>query len=245
MTDMSQSPIGKSLVRREDERFLTGRGQYTDDVVLPGQTWGSFVRSPHAHARILSVNTEAALAMPGVVAIFTGKDIAASGIGGLPCGWLIHSRDGSPMKEPPHPIIAADKVLHVGDQVALVVAESAIQAKDAAEAVEVEYEVLSAVVDPARASSAPAALHEAIAPDNVCYTWGHGDEAAVEAAFAGAGFSAKQDAATHAALAIALAETSMFLLVGPTTAAAECPEAVAAAASDYFLRVMQVFHELP
>jgi len=197
MTDMSQSPIGKSLVRREDERFLTGRGQYTDDVVLPGQTWGSFVRSPHAHARILSVNTEAALAMPGVVAIFTGKDIAASGIGGLPCGWLIHSRDGSPMKEPPHPIIAADKVLHVGDQVALVVAESAIQAKDAAEAVEVEYEVLSAVVDPARASSAPAALHEAIAPDNVCYTWGHGDEAAVDAAFAGAAHVTRLDFANN------------------------------------------------
>ena len=178
MTDMSQSPIGKSLVRREDERFLTGRGQYTDDVVLPGQTWGCFVRSPHAHARILSVNTTAAMAMPGVVAIFTGKDIAASGIGGLPCGWLIHSRDGSPMKEPPHPIIAADKVLHVGDQVALVVAESALQAKDAAEAIEVEYDVLPAVVDPARAASAPAALDDAVALDKRCYPSGHGDDAA-------------------------------------------------------------------
>jgi carbon-monoxide dehydrogenase large subunit len=183
MTDLSASPIGQSLRRREDERFLTGRGQYTDDVVLPGQTHACFLRSPHAHARIVSIDTAAARAMPGVVAIFTGRDIADSRIGGLPCGWLIHSRDGSPMKEPPHPIIAADKVLHVGDQVALVVAESALQAKDAAEAIAVEYEVLPAVVDAARAAGAATAIHEA-APDNVCYTWGHGDEAATDAAFA-------------------------------------------------------------
>jgi carbon-monoxide dehydrogenase large subunit len=183
MTDMSQSPIGKPLLRREDERFLTGRGQYTDDVVLPRQTYGYFLRSPHAHARIRSVDTSAALKAPGVVAIFTGRDIADSKIGGLPCGWLIHSRDGSPMKEPPHPIIAADKVLHVGDQVALIVAETAVQAKDAAEAIVVDYEELPAVVDTATADQASVALHEA-APDNVCYTWGHGDEAAVDAAFA-------------------------------------------------------------
>ena len=122
MTDLSQSPIGQSIKRREDERFLTGSGQYTDDVILPRQTYGYFLRSPHAHARIGSIDTSDAMKMPGVVAIFTGRDIAESKIGGLPCGWLIHSRDGSPMKEPPHPIIAADKVLHVGDQVALVVA---------------------------------------------------------------------------------------------------------------------------
>jgi carbon-monoxide dehydrogenase large subunit len=139
MTDLSNSPIGQSLRRREDERFLTGRGQYTDDVVLPGQTYGYFLRSPHAHARIASIDTTAARAMPGVVAIFTGRDVADSKIGGLPCGWLIHSRDGSPMKEPPHPIIAADKVLHVGDQVALVVAETPLQAKDASEAIVVDY----------------------------------------------------------------------------------------------------------
>jgi len=183
MTDLSQSPIGKPLLRREDERFLTGRGQYTDDVVLPRQTYGYFLRSPYAHARIRSIDTSAALKAPGVVAIFTGRDIADSKIGGLPCGWLIHSRDGSPMKEPPHPIIAADKVLHVGDQVALIVAETAVQAKDAAEAIVVDYEELPAVVDTATADQAPVALHDA-APDNVCYTWGHGDEAAVDAAFA-------------------------------------------------------------
>ena len=132
MTDLSNSPIGKPLRRREDERFLTGRGQYTDDIVLPNQTYAAFLRSPHAHARIVSVDVTAAQAMPGVVAIFTGRDIADSKIGGLPCGWLIHSRDGSPMKEPPHPIICADKVLHVGDQVAMVVAETALQAREGA-----------------------------------------------------------------------------------------------------------------
>ena len=193
MTDLSNSPIGKPLRRREDERFLTGRGQYTDDVVLPGQTYAWFVRSPHAHARIVSVDTTAARAMPGVIAIFTGKDIAETKIGGLPCGWLIHSRDGTPMKEPPHPIIAADKVLHVGDQVAIVVAETALQARDAAEAVEVEYDPLPAVVDPAKAPGAASAVHEAVAPDNICYTWGHGDEAAVEAAFAQAAHVTKLD----------------------------------------------------
>jgi carbon-monoxide dehydrogenase large subunit len=196
MTDLSNSPIGQSLRRREDERFLTGRGQYTDDVVLPGQTYGYFLRSPHAHARIASIDTTAARAMPGVVAIFTGRDVADSKIGGLPCGWLIHSRDGSPMKEPPHPIIAADKVLHVGDQVALVVAETALQAKDASEAIVVDYDVLPAVVEPAKAPGAATALHEA-APDNVCYTWGHGDEAAVDAAFAKAAHVTRLDFANN------------------------------------------------
>ncbi|MBN9425402.1 MAG: xanthine dehydrogenase family protein molybdopterin-binding subunit [Burkholderiales bacterium] len=183
MTDMSNSPIGQSLLRREDQRFLTGAGQYTDDIVLPGQTYGYFLRSPHAHARIRSIDTTAARAAPGVVAIFTGSDIAESKIGGLPCGWLIHSKDGSPMKEPPHPIIVADKARYVGDQVALVVAESALQARDAAELIEVDYEVLPAVADTARADKALAAVHDTVS-DNVCYTWGHGDAAAVQAAFA-------------------------------------------------------------
>jgi carbon-monoxide dehydrogenase large subunit len=197
MTDLSQSPIGQSIKRREDERFLTGSGQYTDDVVLPRQTYGYFLRSPHAHARIQSVDTREALKMPGVVAIFTGRDIAESKIGGLPCGWLIHSRDGSPMKEPPHPIIAADKVLHVGDQVALIVAETATQAKDAAEAIVVDYETLPAVVNTATAAGAASVLHEGVAPDNVCYTWGHGDEAAVDAAFSKAAHVTRLDFANN------------------------------------------------
>jgi aerobic carbon-monoxide dehydrogenase large subunit len=181
MTDLSNSPIGKPLRRREDVRFLTGAGQYTDDVVLPGQSYGVFLRSPHAHARIKSIGTDAARAMPGVVAIFTGADL--TGIGGLPCGWLITSKDGTPMKEPPHPVLAQGKVRHVGDQVALVVADSYLQARDAAEAIEVDYEVLTPVIDMARAESIGSAVHDGVA-DNVCYDWGHGDPAAVDAAFA-------------------------------------------------------------
>ena len=120
----ASGPIGQPLRRREDRRFLTGAGQYTDDVVLHGQTYGVFLRSPHAHARIKSINLDTAKAAPGVLQIFTGADLAEAKVGGLPCGWLIHSKDGTPMKEPPHPVLAQGKVRYVGDQVALVVAES-------------------------------------------------------------------------------------------------------------------------
>ena len=192
MTDMSSSPIGKALPRREDRRFLTGAGQYTDDVVMPGQTYGVFLRSPHAHARIRKIDTSRAMKSPGVVAIFTGADLAEAKVGGLPCGWLIHSKDGSPMKEPPHPVLAQGKVRHVGDQVALIVAESLNQAKDAAELVDVDYDPLTAVIDPATADKAPAAVHDEV-PDNVCYDWGHGDKAAVDAAFAKAAHVTRMD----------------------------------------------------
>ena len=184
MTDMSQppnNPIGQSLRRREDARFLTGAGQYTDDVVLPGQTYGVFLRSPYAHARIKSIDISKAKAMPGVVDIITGADM--QGIGGLPCGWLITSKDGTPMKEPPHPVLAQGKVRHVGDQVALVVAETTLQARDAAEAIEVDYEELTPVIDMHTAESSGSTVHDDV-PGNVCYDWGHGDKAAVDAAFA-------------------------------------------------------------
>jgi carbon-monoxide dehydrogenase large subunit len=186
MTDMSQppnSPIGQPLRRREDARFLTGAGQYTDDVVLPGQTYGFFLRSPYAHARIKSIDLAKAKTMPGVVAIFTGADIAESKIGGLPCGWLITSKDGTPMKEPPHPILAHGKARHVGDGVALVVADTYLQARDAAEAIVVDYEELPPVIDMSSAESIGSAVHDDV-PNNVCYDWGHGDKAAVDAAFA-------------------------------------------------------------
>ncbi|WP_374678415.1 xanthine dehydrogenase family protein molybdopterin-binding subunit [Piscinibacter sp.] len=185
MTDMSQppvSPIGQPLRRREDARFLTGAGQYTDDVVLPGQTFGVFLRSPFAHARIKAIDTSKAAKAAGVVAIFTGADLAEAKVGGLPCGWLIHSKDGSPMKEPPHPVLAQGKVRHVGDQVALVVAETLLQAKDAAELIEVDYEELPAVIDVTRATTQGVAVHDEV-PDNVCYDWGHGNKDAVDAAF--------------------------------------------------------------
>jgi carbon-monoxide dehydrogenase large subunit len=180
------SLIGASVKRKEDYRFLTGAGNYTDDVVFPHQTYAVFVRSPHAHAKINSIKTDAAKKAPGVVGVFTGADTAA--IGGLPCGWLIHSTatDGQPMKEPKHPILAEGKVRYVGDQVAIVIAETYNQAKDAAELVEVDYEVLPAAVDVRDAVKAGAPAVHAEAPDNKCYVWGHGDKAAVDKAFASA-----------------------------------------------------------
>ena len=182
---MKADGIGARVTRKEDHRFLTGNGQYTDDITLNHQTYASFVRSPHAHAKIKSVNTSAAAAMPGVIAIFTGADIAETKIGGLPCGWLINNKDGSPMKEPPHHILAVDKARYVGDQVAVVIAETIEQARAAMEAVEVDYDVLTPVVDTATASKATTSVHD-VAADNVCFVWGHGDSAAVDAAIASA-----------------------------------------------------------
>ncbi|TXC87964.1 xanthine dehydrogenase family protein molybdopterin-binding subunit [Paraburkholderia azotifigens] len=180
----SHRMVGMPVKRKEDYRFLTGNGQYTDDIVLPAQTYAVFLRSPHAHARIKSIDTSAAKQSPGVVAIFTGADLAAENVGGLPCGWLIHSVDGKPMHEPPHPVIAHTKVRHVGDQVALVIADSVKAAKDAAELIEVDYDELPAVIDTAHAADAgQPAVHDEV-PDNTCYTWGHGDKAATDAAFA-------------------------------------------------------------
>jgi carbon-monoxide dehydrogenase large subunit len=190
--DATKNPIGQSYRRREDKRFVTGDGQYTDDVVLPGQTYGVFLRSPHAHARIRSIGLDAARKAPGVVDIITGADLAEAKVGPLPCGWLIHSKDGTPMKEPPHPVLAQGKVRHVGDQVALIVAESVAQAKDAAELVEVDYEELPAVIDIASAHTAGSAVHDDVT-DNTCYDWGHGDKAAVDAAFAKAAHVTKVD----------------------------------------------------
>ncbi|TCK42233.1 xanthine dehydrogenase molybdenum binding subunit apoprotein [Paraburkholderia sp. BL8N3] len=176
--------IGAGVKRKEDFRFLTGAGQYTDDVVFPQQSYGVFLRSPHAHAKIRGIDTAAAKQSPGVIAIFTGADLAADNVGGLPCGWLIHSTDGKPMNEPPHPVIAHDKVRHVGDQVALVIAESVKEAKDAVELIDVDYDVLPAAVDTASASNPGQPLvHDGVA-DNVCYNWGHGDKARTDAAFA-------------------------------------------------------------
>jgi aerobic carbon-monoxide dehydrogenase large subunit len=173
--------IGESLRRKEDYRFLTGAGQYTDDINLPNQRYAVFVRSPHAHAAIKSIDTARAEAMPGVAKVYTGKDIEGK-MGGLPCGWLITSTDGTPMKEPPHPVLAQGKVRYVGDHVAMVVADTLAQARDAAEAVDVDYDTLPAVVDVRDAAKATA-LHD-IAPDNHVYKWAIGDKAQVDAVFA-------------------------------------------------------------
>jgi carbon-monoxide dehydrogenase large subunit len=183
--------IGASIQRKEDYRFLTGAGQYTDDVTLPNQAYAAFVRSPHAHATIRSISIDQAKAAPGVVGVYTGADLATAKLGGLPCGWLITDVNGQPMKEPPHPCLAQGKVRHVGDPVAVVVAATLEEARDAAELIDVDYEVLPAVTNPAKARGATA-LHE-IAPDNTCYVWALGDKAKVDEAFARAAHVTKLD----------------------------------------------------
>jgi len=181
---MTSTGIGVPVRRREDFRFITGSGQYVDDISRPGQVYAYFVRSPHAHAIIKNIDTSAALNAPGVLAVFTGKDLAADKIGGLICGWMIHSKDGTPMRVGPHPALALEKVRYVGDHVAVVIAETLNQAKDAAELVEVDYEVLPAVVDLARAQDPGQPQIHAEAPNNTVFEWHLGDKDAVDAAFA-------------------------------------------------------------
>src|SRR6202042_699233 len=139
--------IGASVRRKEDVRFLSGKGNYTDDINRPGQLYAFIKRSDRPHATINGIDIAAASVAPGVVKIFVGGDMAAEGIGGLPCGWQIHNQDGSPMAEPPHPVIATGKVRHVGDPVAVVIAESKQEAKNAAELLEIDYTDLPAVAN--------------------------------------------------------------------------------------------------
>jgi carbon-monoxide dehydrogenase large subunit len=183
---MSATGIGASVRRKEDQRFITGKGHYTDDVSRPGQTHACFVRSPHAHARIKAIDTQAAAAVPGVLAVLTGTELAGDKIGNLICGWMIHSKDGSAMKMAPHPALALRKACYVGDPVAVVVGETLAQAKDAAEKVRVDYEVLPAVADPAKAQGQDAPQIHAVAPGNTIYQWHIGDPRATDAAFASA-----------------------------------------------------------
>src|SRR5580704_19450343 len=187
------SVIGTPVRRREDYRFLTGQGTYTDDINRPGQLHAFILRSPHANARLGGIDTKEAASAPGVVAVFIGADMAADGIGGLPCGWLINSKDGSPMKEPPHPVLAVERVRHVGDPVAVVIADSLGQARDAAENIVVDYVVEPAVVDPAAALKPGVPQVWPEAPGNVCFDWNLGDAAAVDAAMGKAARIVKLD----------------------------------------------------
>src|SRR5207244_9053830 len=142
---------GAAVRRKEDQRFVTGKGHYTDDVNRAGQCYAYFLRSPHAHAKITAIDSKAAAAMPGVLAVLTGAELAADKIGNLICGWMITSKDGSQMKMAPHPALAHGKANYVGDALAVIVAETLAQATDAAEKVKVDYEVLPVVADPAKA----------------------------------------------------------------------------------------------
>ncbi|MDA1371986.1 MAG: xanthine dehydrogenase family protein molybdopterin-binding subunit [Proteobacteria bacterium] len=183
---MAENGVGASVRRKEDNRFLIGKGNYTDDITIAGQTHAVFLRSPHAHATINSIDTIAASAAPGVVAIFTGDDLAADGIGPLICGVTVTSDDGQPHRAPVHPALAQGKVNYVGDHVAVVIAESLSQAKDAAELVEVDYGVLPAVTNTATAADeGQTQIHE-VAPGNLCFNWPFGDKAAVEEVFTAA-----------------------------------------------------------
>jgi len=190
---MSATGIGAAVRRKEDQRFITGKGHYTADVNRPGQTHACFVRSPHAHARINGIDATAAKAMPGVLAVLTGADLAGDKLGNLICGWMIHSKDGSAMKMAPHPALAHTKACHVGDPVAVVIAETLAQAKDAAEKLNVDYEVLPAVADPAQAQSAGATQIHEVAPKNSIYQWHLGDKGKTDAAFQSAAHVTKLD----------------------------------------------------
>ncbi|HEX4766834.1 MAG TPA: xanthine dehydrogenase family protein molybdopterin-binding subunit [Lichenihabitans sp.] len=190
---MSATGIGASVRRREDQRYITGKGHYVDDVNRPGQAHAFFLRSPHAHAAIRSIDKAAAEAAPGVLAVFTGEDLAADKVGGLICGWMIHSKDGSPMKAGPHPALAQGKVRYVGDHVAVIIAETYAQAKDAAELVVVDFGVLPAVAVTAEARTAGGEPVHEVAPDNTVFEFHLGNKDETEAAFAKAAHVTKLD----------------------------------------------------
>ncbi|HJU18242.1 MAG TPA: xanthine dehydrogenase family protein molybdopterin-binding subunit [Stellaceae bacterium] len=184
---MPGDSIGRSRLRREDRRFLVGEGRYVDDMGVPGQLHGIVLRSPHGHAAIEGIDAAAARAMPGVRGVFTAADLAADGIGMLPC--IAQVATVAPMIVPPRRALAHDRVRHVGDPVAFVVADTEPQARDAAERVAVAYRPLPAVVDAVEALAAGAPLLWDEAPGNLSYRFERGDRAAVDAAFAGAAHS--------------------------------------------------------
>jgi len=194
---MSATGIGARVERKEDFRFITGKGQYVDDINRAGQAYAYFLRSPHAHAAIRGIDASAALKQKGVLAVLTGEDLAADKIGGLICGWMIHSKDGSPMKAGPHPALAQGKVRYVGDHVAVIVAETYAQAKDAAEHVVVDYHVLPAQVELSTADKKGAPQVHEVAVNNTVYNWHLGDKAATDAAFKAAKHVTKLEIANN------------------------------------------------
>ncbi|WP_292301073.1 xanthine dehydrogenase family protein molybdopterin-binding subunit, partial [Mesorhizobium sp.] len=174
--------VGARVARKEDKRFITGGGRYVDDMVVPGMKHAVFVRSPHAHAQIKKIDVKKAQAMPGVVGVLTGKELKADGIGNLICGWMIHSKDGTPMKMGAWSPLAVDKVRYVGDAVVIVIADTKGQARDAAEAVEITYKELKAVVEATKALEQGAPQVHAEAENNLIFDWELGDGKATDAA---------------------------------------------------------------
>jgi carbon-monoxide dehydrogenase large subunit len=184
---MKQFGIGQPVRRLEDRRFLTGHGNYLDDIVRPRQAHAFMLRSPHAHAGIRSLDVEAARDMPGVLGVFAGEDIAADGLGSIPCLSVLTNRDGTQSATPERPTIARDRVRHVGDTVAMVVAETTALARDAAELIAIDYQPLPTVVETGHALDPGRPLVWDAVPGNLCFDWEIGDDiAAVERAMAGA-----------------------------------------------------------
>ena len=181
---MTKFGLAQPVRRVEDPRLLKGSGSYTDDITLPGTVHGVVLRSPHAAATITAIDTSAAKAVPGVLAVYTSADLNADGIGTLPCAAPVKNRDGSAMAQPPHPVLADGKVRHVGDPVAFIVAETPKAARDAAEAVMVDYDVLPAVTDLARATEPGMPQVWPEAKNNVVFDWEIGDKGKTESLFA-------------------------------------------------------------
>lgn len=203
--------VGTSVPRREDARFLTGRGHYTDDLKVPGLTHAAFVRSPHAHARIRSIDFSRAKSLRGVRAVYTGPDLEKGGVKSIPTAWLLPD-----IKLVPHPVLATTKVRYVGEPVAIVIADSPYIARDAADLVDVEYEPLDAVVDLTTALSSRTSLHDEAA-DNRCFHWTFGDAAATDAAFASAARVVKQRVINNRLAAVAIEPRSAIASYEPST----------------------------
>ena len=175
--------VGQPVRRKEDDTLVRGKGKYTDDFNLPRQAYAWIVRSSHAHGIIRGIAAEAAEAMPGVLGVWTGADLAAAGYGPFTCGLPLKSRDGTPLLQTNRTALMTDKVRYVGDPVAFVVAETLAQARDAGEAVVVDIDPLPAVTDPEEAAKPGAPqLYDHI-PNNVALDYHFGDAAKVEAAF--------------------------------------------------------------
>jgi carbon-monoxide dehydrogenase large subunit len=181
---MGMEGIGARVARKEDKRFITGAGRYTDDMVVPGMKHAAFVRSPHAHADITGIDVAAAQRMPGVIGVLAGRELKTDGIGNLICGWMIHSKDGTPMKMGAWSPLAVDRVRYVGDAVAVVVADTRAQARDAAEAVEVSYAERPAVTQALDALKPGAPQLHPEAEGNLIFDWEIGDSKAADAAIA-------------------------------------------------------------
>ena len=212
--------FGKSIKRREDPRFITGRGSYVDDLKLPGMTYAAFVRSPHAHARIKRIDTASARAHPGVVAVFTGSDM--KGVNSLPCGWDLRKAKNVPgvvqdLAIVPHMPLTSDVARHVGDPVAVVIADTQVAATDAAEKVQVDWEPLRSVTATDKASTSGAPPIHKDAPGNVAFKWALGDATATDAAFKSAAVTVKKRIVNQRLVANAMEPRACVARFDPAT----------------------------